>query len=308
MPKQELMVPPPMNQPSATTLPPEIAKYNVWKMTFGSLEDAVGEEMRRYHPFVVLSNDEVANCFQCFALAPTTSELSKHGATKPLLLTVELPHAALGVNDNKKSLILTCQPDTMRATMLDSRVQKGGGNAHYLGVNLLHHKTIAEGCNVTLAQVLLDPDPDYRPVYPIGPNVNLSRGSVLELADYAPGNWNIGGATPPPPTTGHSFWVVISSSLWLHLLSNASKHSAGIAGLIRDVVVVAPILPGKPTPGEELIVELASPHPLFQHGAYCEYHRFRTRSLQRLVQVHPGLDPISLGDIDTGLRLFLDLH
>lgn len=120
----------------------------------------------------------------------------------------------------------------------------------------------------------------------------LSRGSIISLRG---------------DSEQETKWIVVSSSLWLNLLSIASKHSAGIAGLIRDVIHVIPVIDSPPPEENLLVVDILMEQPGLSNHSHALFYCLRTKSLERLVAIHGNIEQPYLDDIDAGIELFFDL-
>lgn len=278
-------------------LPPNIEQHAIWDLTFGAGDAAIGDEMRNHHRTVILSRSDWCALLESFSHAPITSEFNKFNKPKPLLLAVEIPCGVAG--QTKDGLILACQADSMDATMLAEMNNSSTGAAKYANHSVASESDICLGLAQTLRWLLLDPMPRLRPLFKIG-SLELARGAIVELAEYP------SGAHHGTPSSGTTLWVTISSSLWLGLLATASKHSAGIGGLLRDVAMFAPLIPGPP-PTDELVITLPGGEPGLPNGGYCRFNLFRTRSLQRIASVCGLMTYDMLAEIDTALEEYLGI-
>jgi hypothetical protein len=102
------------------------------------------------------------------------------------------------------------------------------------------------------------------------------------------------------------YFAVVSSDLWLHALETVASHS--IAGILRPVIALAPVLGGIPS-DEALLSATISPGPRpFPDGARCMYHRVRPYACKRTIARIAPLPENDLDEIATGLSLYLGLR
>lgn len=97
---------------------------------------------------------------------------------------------------------------------------------------------------------------------------------------------------------------MVSSDLWLRVLSLSEKYRSAMAGVMRHVVAVVPLHTDK-TPSDEMVVPIESPQPGLPDGGYCTFHNVFTRDARRIARIEGSLDDQYLNAISVGLSRFL---
>ncbi len=237
------------------------------------------------HPALFVCDKEVACCLDAFFYVPRTSLYAhqksfhaSHGSRKLLLFSVEDPPQIYPLD--KAGLFLCTQPDASTASELGAIT-----NISKPFCEVAPNEEVMSRLRI----ILLDPPSHPRNRYDLSPPV-VARGDVVTLHD-------------------RSKWIVVSSSLWLQHLSYIRQHSARLVltdtrGLVRDLIHLAPVVDTDTPPPTPPLVPLAG-EPGLQAYSYCQPGIVRTRSLDKILEVHGPVTPRSFDNVEAGLELVL---
>lgn len=204
---------------------PRLQQGEIWEIDLDA-QQPQGDEINKYRRALCIGDNTAQEYLRKVVYVPITGLKDIQGREKALMLAVEIPKNIAG--QTKDGLLMGHHPDTIDFSMIEklyatlpqpriSREAKGSlVYDHKLYKSLLH----------VLYSVIFDFLPNSREAFKIN-GCSLMRGSIVQLCDKQ---------------RKLSYWVVVSSTLWLRLLSCSDLHSNGMRGLLRQLIHCLPIV------------------------------------------------------------------
>lgn len=271
----------------------------VYRLNYNEIgQSRIGDETKKYRPATALGDTAWSTELQTVLLAPITGKYysSSNSSKKKRKIGFGCTEVLAGTASlTKDSLILNAQIDALGEPELNSL--KNSGNLKLSNKAL--PSSVITISKARLRTLLVSSKNLNRDMFHIG-HYDLRTGDVLNIHE---------------PKSGHNgSWVIVSSSVWLELLSASyilkqqdKKLPKGLAGLVRGVIAVVPLLDHK-APADELVVEIPYSQPGLPKGGHCRSHIIRTQSLDRINRNEGAIDNVILEDIIEVIEGFIHGH